>query len=70
MVESLRKRQLSFDANNSMKNVLKFFQEISLRACVPNFKVQGHFLQKLELYKTYTAKTSLTLFLKECLCTT
>ena len=53
------------------------FQNVSLRACVPDFKVQGrHFLQKLELlkevthvnfYKTYTAKTPLT-FLEECLC--
>ena len=47
------------------------FWIISFRACVPNFKVQGHFHQKRELlessnpckfYKTYTAKTPLTFF--------
>ena len=46
---------------------------ISLIASVPNFKVQWHFHQKLELlgsnnhynfYKTYTAKTPLTFFQK------
>ena len=36
-MESLRKRQLSFDANNFVKNVY-----ISVRACVPNFEVQRH----------------------------
>ena len=48
-MESFVKRKLSFDTNNFMKNVHTVFKNISLRACVPNFKVQRHFLQKLEL---------------------
>ena len=59
-----------------MKNLHIFLLRISLRARAPNFKVQGHLLQKLELlesskhanfYETYTAKTPL-MFLEECLC--
>ena len=45
LMESLRKRHLFFDANNFMKNAHTFSKNISLRTCVPNFKVQGHFLQ-------------------------
>ena len=56
-MDSLIQRQLSHTV----------FWNISLRACVPNFKVPGHSLQMLELlewsspkkfYETYTAKRS------------
>ena len=76
-MESFVKRKLSFDTNSFMKNVHTVFKKISLRACVPNFKVQVHFLQKLELLRmkkltesfmqTYTAKVPFT-FLEECFC--
>ena len=44
LVENLRKRLLSFDANSSMKNACS--KNISLRTCVPKCRL---FLQKLEL---------------------
>ena len=50
-MEGFVKRKLSFDTKYFKKNVHTVFKKISLRACVPNFKVQGHFLQKLELLR-------------------
>ena len=50
-MESFVKGKLSSDTNNFMKNVHTVFKNISLSACVTNFKVQGQFLQKLELLR-------------------
>ena len=77
LMESFVKIKSSFDTNNFMKNVHTVFKNNSLRACVPNFKVQVQFLQKLEFLgmkkltksfiQTYTAKAPFT-FLEECFC--
>ena len=56
-MESLKKKQLSFDVNNFMKNAHTVVWNISLRACMSNFTVKRYFLN---FHKTYTAKTALT----------